>query len=86
MNLLILETPLLILLTVAQQFELGKTRLQQPLHFRLMHQEQGVNGGFGTARRIRIGRSNCLFRTSPKVNVCLLSLACEIKGKVQHIF
>ena len=80
MNLLILVSPLLILLTLTQQFGLDKSILQQSLHFQLKHQGQGVNGGFGTARRIRIGLSRCLFRTSPKVNVCPLSLACEIKG------
>ena len=40
MNILILESPLLILLTLAQQIGLDKAILQQQLHFRLTHQEQ----------------------------------------------
>ena len=40
MNILLLESPLLILLTLAQQIGLDIAILQQQLHFRLTHQEQ----------------------------------------------
>ena len=40
MNILILESALLILLTLAQQIGLDIAILQQQLHFRLTHQEQ----------------------------------------------
>ncbi len=71
MNLLIQEFTLLILLTLAKQIGLDEARLQQQRHFRL--HDKSVTGTFGTARRIRIGLSKCVWGTRPKVNVCLLS-------------
>ena len=44
MNLLILESPLLILLTLAQLVGIDKAILQQQLHFRMTHQGHERDG------------------------------------------
>jgi len=80
MNILILESPLLILLTLAQQIGLDKAILQQQLHFRLTHQEQERAGMLWYCQTYTNWTKQLPFWNESKLNVFLLSLkkrSCE---------
>ena len=90
MNLLIVELPLLILLTLAQQIGIDKSILQQQLHFSMTHQGQERNRMLWYYQTYTNWTRHVPFWNESKI-ICLFiklekDVLVKIKGQVQHIF
>ena len=78
MNILILESPLLILLTLAQQIGLDLAILQQLLHFRLTHQEQERDGMLWYCQTYSNWTKQLPFWNESKIKLLFIKLEEEV--------
>lgn len=70
MKLLINESPLLVLPSLALLIGVDEAILLQQLNFRLNHQGVERKESFGIANRMRDGQSSCHFGVSKKLSAC----------------
>ena len=90
MNLLILESLLLILLTLAQQIGQDIAVLQQQLHFRLTHQGHERDGMLWYCQTYTNWTKQLPFWNESKIKRLFIKLEKEwlvkINGQVKHVF